>query len=352
MTRAPIMIDLGPEAEAADPAAAPPVPEAPPEGLATPEGRAMRQAAALAAARPSRAGRLFLAAAGGLAGLGLSVAVWDFVTRLLAQLPVLGWIAAALAALALAAAAVLGLREVAAIRRLERLGALRAETLAARAGDDLRAARAAVARLGALYAGREAMRWPLARLDERQADILDAATLLDLAETELMGPLDAAARAAVESAARQVAATTALVPLALADVAAALVGNLRMIRTVATIYGGRPGGLGGWRLARRVVAHLVATGALAVGDDLISSVAGGGLLAKLSRRFGEGVVNGALTARVGVAAIEVSRPMPFAALPRPRVSALVGRALSGLFAGRTATATATAPAIDRDRPTP
>ena len=42
-------------------------------------------------------------------------------------------------------------------------------------------------------------------------------------------------------------------------------------------------------------------------------------------------MNGALTARVGVAAIDVCRPLPFAALPRPKVSNLIGRALTGLF---------------------
>jgi putative membrane protein len=89
--------------------------------------------------------------------------------------------------------------------------------------------------------------------------------------------------------------------------------------------------LGGWRLTRAVLGHLVATGAVAVGDDLIGSVAGGGLLSKLSRRFGEGVVNGALTARVGVAAIEVCRPLPFHGQPAPRVTVLVRRALTGLF---------------------
>ena len=80
-----------------------------------------------------------------------------------------------------------------------------------------------------------------------------------------------------------------------------------------------------------MLTHLVATGAVAVGDDMIHSVAGGGLLSKLSRRFGEGVINGALTARVGVAAMEVCRPLPFVAVARPSVSALVRRALAGLF---------------------
>jgi putative membrane protein len=106
-----------------------------------------------------------------------------------------------------------------------------------------------------------------------------------------------------------------------------------MIRRIAEIYGGRAGAFGSWRLTRTVLTHLVATGAVAVGDDLIGSIAGGGVLSKVSRRFGEGEDNGALTARVGVAAMEVCRPMPFTAQPRPSVTALVRRALTGLFGG-------------------
>jgi len=121
------------------------------------------------------------------------------------------------------------------------------------------------------------------------------------------------------------------VPLALADVFTALTANLRMIRRIAEVYGGRAGVLGSWRITRTVLAHLVATGAVAVGDDLIGSVAGGGVLSRVSRRFGEGVINGALTARVGVAAIEVCRPLPFVATARPAVTGLVRRALTGLF---------------------
>jgi putative membrane protein len=41
------------------------------------------------------------------------------------------------------------------------------------------------------------------------------------------------------------------------------------------------------------------------------------VVAKLSARLGEGVLNGLLTARVGLAAIEVTRPLPFAALQQP-----------------------------------
>jgi putative membrane protein len=128
-----------------------------------------------------------------------------------------------------------------------------------------------------------------------------------------------------------VATVTAIVPLALADVIAALTANLRMIRRIAEIYGGRSGLFGSIRLARAVMTHLVATGAVAVGDDMIGSIAGGGMLARVSRRFGEGVINGALTARVGVAAMEVCRPLPFREMKRPAIGALVKRALAGLF---------------------
>jgi putative membrane protein len=107
-----------------------------------------------------------------------------------------------------------------------------------------------------------------------------------------------------------------------------------MIRAVAEIYGGRAGWLGSWRLLKAVAGHLVATGAVAMGDDLLGPLVGGGVLAKLSRRFGEGLVNGALTARVGAAAIEVCRPLPFIARPRPSGRALAAQALRGIVGGR------------------
>jgi putative membrane protein len=63
---------------------------------------------------------------------------------------------------------------------------------------------------------------------------------------------------------------------------------------------------------------------------------GGHLMTKLSRRFGEGMINGALTARVGIAALEVCRPMPFRTLKKPRVTNLIGRSLSGVFSKKDA----------------
>ncbi|WP_149589575.1 YcjF family protein [Tabrizicola flagellatus] len=310
--------------EALDPGAAPPVPDA----LA--EGQAMQAVAALSQRRGSAVTRFALWAFGALFSLALSVAAWDFVAGLLARNVVLGWVAFGLVLAAVLAGLVLALREWGAFLRLRRLDGLREGAVTARATADLKAARKVVSGLVSLYAARGDTAWGRARLADREGEVMDADALLALAERELLSPLDAEARLVIEGAARQVATVTALVPLALADVATAAVANLRMIRRIAEIYGGRSGSFGSLKLLRRVFGSLVAAGALALTDDMIGSVAGGGVLSKLSRRFGEGVVNGALTARVGVAAMELCRPMPFVALDRPAVSSLVSRALAGL----------------------
>ena len=330
--KGPVLIDRD-EAAALTPESAPPVPDL----TDVPTGQAMQTAAAIATRRGSALGRLFWTLATAFVGLVASVSAWDFVTGLLARNQALGLAALVLVVLLALVLAWIGLREVAAFARLRRIDDIRKTADAAHSAADLAAARRVVKRLEALYANRPDLGWGRDRMAAMQADLLDADALLGAAETALLAPLDNRVRHEIEAAARQVALVTAFVPLALADVAAALISNLRMIRRIAEIYGGRSGTFGSWRLIRSVLTHLAATGALAVGDDLIHSVAGGGLLSKLSRRFGEGVVNGALTARVGVAAMEVCRPLTFRAAPKPRVTALVQRALTGLF-GRSDTA--------------
>jgi putative membrane protein len=311
--------------EAADPGAAPPVPDT------LPDGQAMLALASLTQRKGSAVTRLALWAFGTLFGFVLSVGTYRFVADLLATNLILGWIGLALVAFALLAALILAFREWAAYVRLARLDALRTRAEKAHTTADLPEARRVLSDLTRLYSARPDTAWGRARVAEREAEVMDADALLALAERELMVPLDDLARAAIETAARQVAMVTALVPLALADVAISLVANLRMIRQIAEIYGGRSGSFGSLRLLRRVFASLLAAGALALTDDMLGSVAGGGVLSKLSRRFGEGVVNGALTARVGIAAMELCRPLPFRALDRPAVSSMVSRALTGVF---------------------
>ena len=286
---------------------------------------------------PSAFARFGLWVFGLLFALVLAVQAWRFVTGLWAATPWLGYLALGLLMLALGVVAVQAVREGLAFVRLGQLDAIRQAALRAHASADLAQARKVVARLDRLYAPRPNMAAARANLAQSQGDVFDADTLLRLTEEALILPLDTLARAEVMAATRQVAVVTALIPLALADVVAALLANLRMIRRLAEIYGGRAGTLGSWRLLRKVFVSLLATGAVALTDDLIGSFAGGGILALLSRRFGEGVVNGALTARVGLAAMELCRPLPFVAAQRPGVSATVAQALAGLVSRKAET---------------
>ena len=66
-----------------------------------------------------------------------------------------------------------------------------------------------------------------------------------------------------------------------------------------------------------MLAHLAVTGSIAVGDSFVQQIVGHGLAARLSAKLGEGVVNGMMTARIGIAALDTVRPLPFTALKRP-----------------------------------
>ena len=324
----PVLIDLDADDTALTPAEAPPITD----GVdGAPTGQAMQAATAFAARPSSFLGRWFWRSLIAVLAFFVSLAVWDMVSGLIARNQALGWMALGLLALFAIVSLAICIRELAALARLGRVEALQSEANRVLAEDDVEGARRYITDIARFYKGRSDTNWAQDRLSGRASEVFDASSGLSEVESALLAPLDEQASREIEAAARQVATVTALIPLAFADILVALTANLRMIRRIAEIYGGRSGTLGAWRLTRAVAAHLVATGAVAVGDDLIGSVGGGHILGKLSRRFGEGLVNGALTARVGVAAIEVCRPMPFVAREKPRVTGLVRRALTGLF---------------------
>ena len=320
--RDPLILDLDqtPLPEAPAPADAPPVEDAPPaaERVLTARGR-----------RPSGLARLAWACLLGLVTLWAGLAFHDYVAGLIADRPWAGWLALGLAGgLGLGLAALI-LAELAALARLKRAGRLRASAREVLETGSAQALEAALSGLDRLYAMRPEMAAARARVTEARGDTPDAPAMLAIAEREVLTGLDRAAEARAAAAARRVAATTALIPVAALDMLAVLAANLRMIREIAEIYEGRAGWLGSWRLLRAVAEHLVATGAVAATDDLLGPLVGGGVLGKVSRRFGEAAVNAALTARVGAAAIEVCRPLPFQARTAPKARNIVVAALKG-----------------------
>jgi putative membrane protein len=268
-------------------------------------------------ARAMRWGSLLLAAVAGLVTLWAGLAMTRLVEELFTRSPVLGWIGAGLMALAgLAALLVIG-REIVGLVRLSRLGTVREDAAQALVKADAEAAKTTIAALKRIYHGRRDVAWALQRLHEHEAEIMDPADRVRLAELDLMVPLDEVAGRLIAIRSRRVMLLTAITPAAILDIIFVAVQNMKMLGEVAALYGGRPGLVGTMRLARMVIAHLAAAGALAMSDQLVQQVVGQGILGRLSARFGEGAVNGILTARIGLATIDVCRPLPFTAASRP-----------------------------------
>jgi putative membrane protein len=274
-----------------------------------------------------RWGAVLLSALVGAAGLSLVASLARFVSVVLARDDWLGWGTLGLLLVAAFAALMIVLREVAGLARISGLTRLKSEIATAVAEGDRRKERAAARHIAGLYAGRRDAAWNLRRFRDHTRDVHDPGELLALAEREIMGPLDAEARRIVTRSAKRVATVTALSPMAAIAVGYVLYENARLLRALATLYGARPGWAGSARLARMVLGHIVATGGVAMTDDLLGQFLGHDLIRRLSRRLGEGAFNGALTARVGVTALEVIRPMPFRAAKAPRLRDVLGEVL-------------------------
>jgi putative membrane protein len=272
--------------------------------------------------RGFRWGRLLGATTAGLVLMGVGLSVSHLVEDLFARSSTLGFLGSALAALASLALVVIIGREWLALSRLATIENMHKRATAALLTDDRAESRALVRELTALAQANPQLARARAALKNHANDIIDGADMIRLAERELMAPLDQEARRLVSVAAQRVSLVTAISPRALIDVLFVAAAALRLVRQLALLYGGRPGALGTIQLMRHAIAHLALTGGMAASDSLIQQMLGHGVAAKLSTRLGEGILNGLLTARLGLAAIDVTRPLPFNALPRPALSDL------------------------------
>ena len=272
---------------------------------------------ATAPRKRSISGSLFFGALGVLVSLAIGLWTDRLIRDLFARAEWLGWLAAGMAVIAVLALLVILVREFLAITRLAEVEKLQKRALDAIARDDPKAARAVVDELSAFVATKPETAAGRRSLAELRDEIIDGGNLVRLAETEILGPLDARAKVMILEAAKRVSLVTAVSPRALVDVAYVVFEAGRLIRRLSELYGGRPGTLGFFRLARSVLAHLAVTGSIAVGDSFVQQIVGHGLAARLSAKLGEGVVNGMMTARIGIAAMETARPLPFSAARRP-----------------------------------
>lgn len=268
----------------------------------------------------SRLGAIFFTATGLLVSLAVGLWTERLITDLFSRTEWLGWIGAALAATATVALLIILVRETYSLARLSSVEALQNRASDAFNRNDPKESRSAVADLIELVGKMPATAAGRRAVVELKGDVIDGSDFIRYAETEILVSLDEKAKTLILDAAKRVSVVTAVSPRALVDIAYVTWESARLIRRMSELYGGRPGTLGFFRLARNVLAHLAITGSIAAGDSLVQQLVGHGLAARLSAKLGEGVVNGMMTARIGVAAMETARPFPFIAVKRPGMS--------------------------------
>jgi putative membrane protein len=264
-----------------------------------------------------------------LVSLWAGLAVTQLIEDFFARSPVLGWIALGVAGVAGVAALAIVIREIWALARLKRIEHIQVDAAHAINTGDAAAASRAVSGLSSLYASRPDARLGLRELKAHDADIMDGRDRLRLAERHLVSWRDGEAHRIIAHAARRITFLTTVAPTPALDMLFVAAQNLHMMRELAALYGGRPSTLATIRLARMVIGHLAVTGGIALSDNLLQHVVGKGLLGRLSARFGEGAVNGILTARVGLAARDVCRPIPQEASAKDTLGSLLKELVSG-----------------------
>lgn len=237
-------------------------------------------------------------------------AITRMVEEFFARSVVLGWAALAVAGIAGLAALAIIIREIWGLVRLNKIEGL--QELAARAInlDEQTSANALEDGLRGIYGGRADLAWPMKEFAAVRGDIIDPRDRVLMADRLVMEPLDEAAHRIIARRTRRVTLLTTVTPAAALDILFVASQNFGLLREIAALYGGRPSTLSTLRLARMVITHLAVTGGLALSDSLIQHLVGKGLLGRLSARFGEGAVNGILTSRIGLAAMDVCRPIP------------------------------------------
>ncbi|OTA15874.1 TIGR01620 family protein [Xenorhabdus vietnamensis] len=131
--------------------------------------------------------------------------------------------------------------------------------------------------------------------------------------------LDAQAKKEISRSAAESALMIAVSPLAIVDMAFIAWRNIRLINRIAALYGIKLGYFSRIRLFRLVLLNIAFAGASElvreVGMDWLSQ----DIAARLSVRAAQGIGAGLLTARLGIKAMELCRPLPWIDGDKPKL---------------------------------
>lgn len=131
--------------------------------------------------------------------------------------------------------------------------------------------------------------------------------------------LDVQARREISRSAAESAMMIAVSPLALVDMAFIAWRNLRLINRIATLYGIELGYYSRLRLFKLVLLNIAFAGASELVREIGMDWMSQDLAARLSARAAQGIGAGLLTARLGIKAMELCRPLPWIDNDKPKL---------------------------------
>ena len=266
---------------------------------------------------------LFWGALTGIVSIATGLWLDRFIRDLFARWDYLGWVGIGLVAAAFLSLLTFLIREFLALRRLSHLDNLREKVVDLYKNGDRKKTMAIANDLLHLYEKQPSLFHARQTLKQDLPHLFDPEDILAQTEQCLMPAIDRAATHRVHKAARRVALVTAVSPRALFDIVVVLIETIRMVRSIAESYGNRPGFIAMLRLSGHIAGNLAVTGGMAAGETLLQQIIGHGLAARLSAKLGEGLLNGILIARIGLATIAMCRPMPFITESQPRLGAVI-----------------------------
>jgi len=183
-------------------------------------------------------------------------------------------------------------------------------------------ARAYLNQIAQLYQHRADVKPQIDRFQLMVNDSYDDREMCTLFANQVMHVIDQQAYSIVSQRAKETAFMVMISQIALLDTLLTLWRNVRMIRDIAVLYGGRPGFLGSLKLVGGVLQNLIYADVSELLADTTAEILGGSVLSVMSAQVAQGVGSGVLTARLGVQAMQLCRPLPFSATQKPRVKTI------------------------------
>ncbi len=135
--------------------------------------------------------------------------------------------------------------------------------------------------------------------------------VLEFLDERFFTYLDKKAYKLITKYSNQTALSTAISPVALIDMILILSRSWAMITEISKVYGFKPNFASKILLLKRVSFNLIFASVTDLASDYLSSIIGTSLLSKLSYHSAQGLANGVLIARIGVATINSCRVIYF-----------------------------------------